>query len=870
MWALAVFIGGLLLTGLLAYRAVGELQTRQRNYLEYLANASVGRLHNRLLAEASELRALQSAFMVNDRIDQPQFEQICANVRTESEQSVHVATGFARRIDPGPGQPPRYVYAYAAPWAGNQALIGLDLVRQADNLRALERARDSDTITLSAPLPLLQPVAAGRDRTGVVMRISAYSAGAKPLTRAQRRQREVGAIGLSLRTEELMRSTLGAHIRSRFWIAADDVSDAPRRPLYSDLPRTESSAAAASHGTPLLRRIRFGRREWELRLYPRPLPLAYRSVATLLASGAAGSALLGLLLWSLATTRRRALMLGQRMSARFRESEERFRTLNELLPALVLLVDDGDGRIAYANQAARERLGDVVGAGARLATLLADPAVQQRVREPATLHDTLESVDAQLRTLAGEVFWARGALVRVRMDGHSQLLVVASDVSEQRKLTEQLSHQARHDALTELHNRREFEHRVERALAQRRRDGSGFAVLYIDLDQFKLINDISGHIAGDQLLVQLALSMRLQLRGEDVLARLGGDEFGVLVNDIDGEGARQLAERIRASTESLMFAWEDRTYTVSASIGVVAIEQGDPSLKDVLAWADAACYLAKDNGRNRVHVYREDNETIRRHSEMEWANRLRRAMDEDRLLLDCQEIVPLLPEPAKSGRHIELLLRLREEDGREILPGAFLPAAERYGLMPAIDRWVIRTALTHFDRLHDDGPELQLCAINLSGASVEDDGLADYILQLAADCGVAPQRLCFEITETVAVRNLLKVAQMVERLRSAGCQIALDDFGAGMSSFGYLKNLPADLIKIDGSFIRDLTSDGMSRTIVNAIAQIGHQRGLRVIAEWVGHADLLPLLRGLGVDYGQGFALHPPQRVRFQRANPAD
>jgi diguanylate cyclase (GGDEF)-like protein len=406
---------------------------------------------------------------------------------------------------------------------------------------------------------------------------------------------------------------------------------------------------------------------------------------------------------------------------------------------------------------------------------------------------------------------------------------------------------------------------LESALAERRVGGDTCALLYIDLDQFKLINDVSGHMAGDQLLAQLALAMRQQLRTGDVLARLGGDEFGLIAFRVDAEGARVLAERLRECIEGLMFVWEGRTYTISASIGVVVVDHGEPTLKDLLAWADTACYQAKENGRNRVHIYRQDNETTRRQSEMEWANRLRWEVEEDRLLLDYQEIVPLSGE--SDTTRIELLLRLRDEQGGLILPGTFLPAAERYSLMPTVDRWVIQTALANFNHLHPSGEQLGICAINLSGASIEDNGLADFILELISHHAVPPQKLCFEITETVAVRNLLKVVNVIERLRNAGCLIALDDFGAGMSSFGYLKNLPVDIIKIDGSFIRDLESDSMSRTIVNAIAQIGHQRGLKVVAEWVSSEALSRTLGTLGVDFGQGFALHRPERVSFQRAH---
>jgi EAL domain-containing protein (putative c-di-GMP-specific phosphodiesterase class I) len=254
---------------------------------------------------------------------------------------------------------------------------------------------------------------------------------------------------------------------------------------------------------------------------------------------------------------------------------------------------------------------------------------------------------------------------------------------------------------------------------------------------------------------------------------------------------------------------------------------------------------------------------------MEWANRLRWVIEEKRLLLDYQEVRLLQRQATQrhgpEGPHIELLIRLRDEDGRIILPGAFLPAAERYGLMPLLDRWVIGEAIAHFDRLHASGKVPGRCSLNLSASTLEDDGLAEYVLDLIEHHGVSPSRLCFEITETEAVRNLARAVRFIERLRSVGCQVALDDFGAGMSSFGYLKNLPVDVIKIDGSFVRDLDTDPTSRSIINAITEIGHQRRLDVVAEWVANDACAEALRDLGVDYGQGFGLHRPERVLYQR-----
>ena len=860
-WAAVVLLLGLSSTAVVAHREWRDLQERAEEARRELADAGAARLRVPLEQAALMLRAMQTVFLANDQMDQARFSQYHASLRSPLPPAAYTSVAFARRSPAG--QPladqVSYRYEFVAPYKANTSLIGFNMVAQKANLAALLRARDTDTVVISAPFALQQSVPSGQNPLGVTLRLPVYSDGPTPTTPNQRRAREIGALAIGIRLQPLAESALSGPVLDGFRVRIYDAT-ASAHPFYD-------SAAPAAAGIPMQqRRLDIGGRQWRIEMLPRPQPLELGRLQALLAGGGTISLLLAALAWSLASTRRRAESLGEQMSQRYRESELRFRALNELLPALVLLADARDGRIVYANQAARLRLGDPT--GLPLSALFSDPQLQHRARDADTIGNDWGNLEAVLLSPGGEAFWASASIAHVDMEGRAHLLMVATDISEQRELTERLSYQATHDALTELCNRREFERRVEEALSERKGRAAcdPCALLYIDLDQFKLINDVSGHMAGDQLLAQLALAMRQQLRGGDVLARLGGDEFGLMAFHVDAEGARALAERLRECIEALMFVWQDRTYTVSASIGVVVVDQQEPTLKDLLAWADTACYLAKENGRNRVHVYRQDNETTRRQGEMEWASRLRWAVEQDRLLLDYQEIVPL--DGSDNATSIELLLRLRDEDGGVVLPGAFLPAAERYGLMPAIDRWVIRNALAHFGQLHGSGLRLGTCAINLSGASIEDEGLADFILARITEYAVPAHRLCFEITETVAVRNLLKVVGVIERLRRAGCRIALDDFGAGMSSFGYLKNLPVDLIKIDGSFIRDLETDPMSRTIVSAIAQIGHQRGLKVVAEWVASPKICDALRSLGVDYGQGFALHRPERVLFQREQP--
>ena len=860
-WALALIglLMGFAATAFTVLLERNNLQSEADLHFSEITRRSIRQVERQLETSGLILRAMQTAFFVDD-FGQQRFLTMYDSLRPKDRLPGLVATGFARRQRAVDGSL-HYSYEWVAPITGNNSLVGFDMASQPHNLYALQRARDTDQPMMSAPFHLLQPAADPRNAQGVVVRLPVYAAGPVPTTVAGRRQRELGALVISLRLRPLLLAALSDDVRHRFHVRVDDVTDGNRLRLL-DMGGPGDGGGRLYSGD-----IRFGERHWQLQM--QPLDRGYNaSLLWLLGlGGLLASLLLASLLWSMAATRLRAVVLGRQMSLRYRESEQRFRTLNDLLPALVLMAHAGDGRIVYANQAAIARLGAGVDGNVELGSLFKDPALRQQLSE-LDANTAWSNVEAVLQSLSGDDFWAATSIAWVQVGGSDRLLMVAGDISEQRQLTELLSYQASHDTLTELFNRREFERRLQRALQGIGKGGPDCALLYIDLDQFKLINDTSGHLAGDQLLCQLALVMSEQLRSGDVLARLGGDEFGILVHGASMEGVQVLAERVRARIEGSVYIWEQRSYAISASIGVVMIDQAGQTLREVMSQADSACYMAKDRGRNRAHFFvGQDGETIRRRGEMEWVHRLRRALDEDRLFLEYQEVVPLQGQP-DDGPHIELLIRLRDEDGHVVMPGAFLPAAERYGMVPLLDRWVIAQALGHFEQLHASGLTPGRCSLNLSASTLEDDGLAEYVFELVERYGVAPSRLCFEITETEAVRNLARAVKFIERLRAFGCLAALDDFGAGMSSFGYLKNLPVDVIKIDGSFVRDLDGDPMNRSIVTAITQIGHQRGLEVVAEWVASDSTIATLRDLGVDYGQGFALHRPQPVLYQSAVP--
>jgi diguanylate cyclase (GGDEF)-like protein len=862
LWSLLALALGVAVSYWVADRQQARVEHEQRAAFIRLAEDGQAAIVANLHACEMLLRSVQTVFLASEDVNATEFANIYKALQPRAEFPSLQALAYAQRTgETG------FVSRMVEPVRGNERVFGLDLADQPANLAAALASRDSNQVAMSGPFRLVQLPAATGEGDGVTMRLPIYSSGAPPVALGERRARMLGSIAASFHVHRLIADAIPPVTFEQMHIVVSDITQGDERLLFDS---RAGAHADAPEGENYVRDLHYGGRAWRVAMRPlQPAAAAIDWRQSMLWPGLLASVLLALLVWSVATTRRRALELGWRMSHRYRESEQRFRTLNDLLPALVLLARADDGRILYANDAASARLGERIEDGAFLGALFEDDGL----RKDLAGHDgdtQWSNVEAVMVSLSGDRFWAATSITRVQVGGDERMLMVASDISEQRQLTELLSYQASHDTLTELYNRREFERHVQRALLAVAQGAPACALLYIDLDQFKLINDTSGHLAGDQLLSQLALAMAEQLRGGDILARLGGDEFGILAHDARPEGALALAERLRARIEGYIYVWEQRSYTISASVGVVMIDHAGMTLREVLSQADTACYMAKDHGRNRIHFFSEqDDETIRRRGEMEWANRLRWVIEEERLLLDYQEVQPLQPSPDGGHAvdpHIELLLRLRDEDGRVVMPGAFLPAAERYGLIAQLDRWVVEQAISHFDQLHASGRAPGRCSLNLSAATLEDDSLADYVLGLIEQHGVAPERLCFEITETEAVRNLSRAVRFFERLRAVGCQVALDDFGAGMSSFGYLKNLPVDVIKIDGSFIRDLETDPMSRSIVDAITEIGHQRGLDVVAEWVASDGIVEILRKLGVDYGQGFALHRPEPVRYQRA----
>ncbi len=448
------------------------------------------------------------------------------------------------------------------------------------------------------------------------------------------------------------------------------------------------------------------------------------------------------------------------------------------------------------------------------------------------------------------------------------------DVSDKRTLSKQLNFQALHDPLTGVLNRRGFEDKLNALLGTAKTENRTHSLCYVDLDQFKVVNDTCGHVAGDDLLRQLPAVLKTGLRDKDAVARLGGDEFAVLLEDCPLETAARVAGAVRDAVREFRFAWQYRSFAVGASLGVVGITAESQGATSVLAAADAACYVAKAQGSNHIHVsYPHDQAIVRLRGEMRWVARLRQALEEDQFRLHYQSIAELQRANGPPTKH-ELLLRLQDSKGELILPGAFLPAAERFHLIADVDLWVVDRALAQIGQMLAANPALRghRFGINLSGETVRDERIMPAIEQGLARHRVPAEMIYFEITETVAIANLRAASGFMQGLRQLGCRLALDDFGSGMSSFSYLKNLPVDYLKIDGAFIKGIVDSRVDQAIVRAALAVARELRIATVAEWVESDSIVECIRAIGVDYGQGFAIAKPiplDKLLTLRASPA-
>ena len=458
----------------------------------------------------------------------------------------------------------------------------------------------------------------------------------------------------------------------------------------------------------------------------------------------------------------------------------------------------------------------------------------------------------------GRIIWVRANAKLVETENQqNSLLLVCEDITEAHDLTEQIAYQASHDALTGLANRSEFDKHINQLVTLVRTDRSEHALCYLDLDQFKVVNDTCGHLAGDELLRQLGDLLRKNLRRHDFVARLGGDEFGILMYQCPLNEAFQACEKIRDIISDFHFGWEDRSFNVGVSIGVSSINAISGNSVELLKEADAACYAAKEKGRNRVHVFLPDDEELAlRQGEMQWVSKIQRGLEQNRFCLYGQPIVPISGKLEKM--HFETLVRYRDDKGLIIPPGAFLPAAERYNLASAMDRSVISNLFKWLASRPDFLDNLSVCSVNLSGVSLSEDSMLEFISEQFKLWAIPTHKICFEITETAAIANLSSATKFINHLRERGSLFSLDDFGSGLSSFAYLKNLPVDYLKIDGFFVKDIVDDEVDLAMVRAINEVGHIMGKKTIAEFVENKEIFTLLNEPGEDYAQGYGIGKP------------
>lgn len=551
----------------------------------------------------------------------------------------------------------------------------------------------------------------------------------------------------------------------------------------------------------------------------------------------------------------------------FQEKELAQVTLQSIADGVI--TTDAQGRITYLNpvaaqltgwsidQAQGQRIGHVFNTSSQTSSTPASEQVQTCLRKGRVVDFTKDAVlvdrQGQLLSIESSV-----APIRNRSGQVIGTVIVFRDVSQARKLELQLSWQATHDALTGLINRTAFEKKAEQLVLSAKTESEEHALCYLDLDQFKVVNDHCGHMAGDELLRQISLLLGRCIREADTLARLGGDEFGLILANCPIQVAQKICEDMCRQVHEFRFVWQEKIFSVGVSIGLVQVDRECESVERLLSSADAACYAAKERGRNRVQLYKPDDAGfIKLHGEMQWVTRIHKAFDDNRFRLYCQPIVSLVEGQGAVSRY-EVLLRLTDAGGRLIPPISFIPAAERYQMMGAIDRWVINTLIEALGAGPCTlAPQATFC-VNLSGQSLSDDHFLNFVLG-ALDAGaLPPERICFEITETAAITNLTRAVHFMQQIREHGAHFSLDDFGSGLSSFAYLKNLPVDYLKIDGGFVKDIAVDPIDYAMVEAINNIGHLMGLKTVAEFVESQDVVDKLKTLGVDYAQGYHFGQP------------
>ena len=550
------------------------------------------------------------------------------------------------------------------------------------------------------------------------------------------------------------------------------------------------------------------------------------------------------------------------------EQERALITLQSIGDAVVST--DASGRIEYMNPIAADITGwtsaEAVGRPLREVVNIVHGDNREPIPDPiaaclmsgqiGSIPEQSTLINRQKREYAIE---DSAAPIREHNNNIVGAVLVFRDVTEQRRLQLEVTYQAKHDALTGLLNRYEFERRLTRVIDSASKDQKEHVLMFMDLDRFKIVNDSCGHAIGDELLRQLTKLFNSKIRQHDSLARLGGDEFAVLLEHCSMTDASRIANQLRSATEKYRFNWQNKQFQVGVSIGLVPIDYLSLNTASILLSADQACYTAKDLGGNRVHIFQENDEEIaKRVGDMNSINNLQNALNEDRFLLYAQPIVPLNPEGQPRLR-FEILLRMLSPQGDVLLPSSFVSAAERYHLATSVDRWVVKHAFSKLSEYREQLGKLEMCTINLSGQSIGDIEFRKFLLRQIDLINLPPEKLYFEITETAAMANVIHATELMEALRERGCCFCLDDFGTGLSSFGYLKNLPVDVVKIDGLFVRDMLVNSVDFALVRSINEVAQLLGKQTVAEHVENERLFQKLAEIGVDCAQGYGVGRPE-----------
>ncbi len=758
-----------------------------------------------------------------------------------------------------------YPVTYIEPYIGNERALGFNVASHPVASNAVSIARQTDGIAFTAPVRLVQE--SGEQR-GVV----AY---------LQVNHEEVdfglsneGLVAAVYRMGDFVNSVLESRegLAAYLNIELLDITDTKELIFSSGGPAAPADNMLARSAEYVI-----GGRTYQFNYTTKPefyLSFIQWSSWIILLAGMVFTALLGGWLLSLTgRTLRVGQLVGEKTASLQYEIEERRRAEQELRkvskavefsPNMVLITRI-DGEIEYSSPKFTEETGfsaeDVI--GQNIDILHYERTGERSYKDvwPELSNRRVWRGEIVNRKKSGDLYWAQVSIGPIYNldDELTHYVVTLQDITENRLISEQISYQASHDQLTALVNRREFEVRLDTLLKTQCRSGVSHAFCFLDLDQFKVVNDTSGHVAGDELLRQVAALLQERVRSNDTLARLGGDEFGILLHNCPMDKAWMVAEGVRDAIAQFKFCWEQQVFSIGVSIGVVEINEQSASMTEIMKHADSACYTAKDSGRNRVHLYSVGNEMLaQREGEMKWVSEINSALDENRFVLYGQLIVPLQNSQLKPD--IEVLLRMKSRDGTIVPPGAFLPAAERYQLSGQIDQWVVDHAFAWLDRNFTQFSQyFGCCAINLSGGSLGDPSLKQAIITHLDDSPLLPYKVKFEITETSAIANLSEAQRFINSLKAYGCQFSLDDFGSGLSSFAYLKNLPVDNLKIDGQFVKGILDDQLDLAMVKSINDIGHVMGKTTIAEFVENDEVKALLREIGVDYGQGYGLGLPE-----------